>query len=885
MTIPFLCQRCSARLPRSSFRLLRLNKSPLHTKVIPAEPPYDAVILPTLPESSRSQYPDAIIKENNGDGSPALLAALVPSQGQGDETNNTTLRWTGVIRKFIPRRTPVVEQLASLPLANTARELKAKILSARGDYVLFREDLSALYGLSHQEARHAVGQLERLLWGHQDIEVAAQQLDQYLAWKKDFAAVLQNLVSASSVLEDTPSISDAKPETPSHGNVLASMRSAWQRLDEARRQRLWPQIVLSVADSEPHILSNLIQFTFEPSWSPSYVIEDMLYILFRRRQLALQKGAHDDSQRIQQEITGITTFVLSKCPPRYLALEQSVLCSTFPSLSTSELIRRYELLKIIEHPLHVNTLLHVASRLAKGYNTKKYAVDILRVLTSMTGFDINSPAAASVCTSLLTLNESEPLPDEQAAPDLLFEFLLKQGFSPNLLVFSALMRNFCIRGHLDTAWKIFDLMLQRGLEPDHHVYSILLNGSKHDLDSTALGHIFNIITSRSAWAPVLLNDFLGFLFQENESQMEQRRRQRKKVNNAWRPMVELYAKFYDLAPLQKFVFFPLENLLGTTRVPKYSAPSIRMAESLMPQPDHMIMQPDSITLSLMIGAHMRSLNTPKYAIRYYISFFNLVNRQDPTALSIVTNHGTLMFDIFLRTFLQFRETIGFAIEQVQKSIDAAKREKARHGRNLHHPPPSIYTWTILLNGLKNHNDTRGAVAVFDMMTNIGAVQPTLPTWNALIQAFARAGNVNGVVKAIWSLEKAGFQPDDQTIKAVSMLPKPLKEQAIVQLEEIRKAPGDFSNMKAPSRDSATNSGVPKAKESQFSSSDPIQRPRPVIAKTLSALAQQHERLDLAMIDPGSGKRQAIRQSRVWIGQSSLPSEPLHDYTVNVPLEV
>ncbi|KAI1355196.1 hypothetical protein F5Y01DRAFT_200679 [Xylaria sp. FL0043] len=874
MTIPFICQKCTARLARSSFGSPRFNKSALHTRVIPAQPQFDVVALPKprsreIPESSQPRHPDEIV-ESGEDGSPTSLAALTPSQGQNDVIDDGTLGWTSAIRKFIPRRTPAVEQLASLPLADTVRELKARILGARGDYVLFCEDLSVLYGLSHQEARHAVGQLERLLWGHLDMEVAALRLDQYLTWKKDFAAVLRNAVSALSAQGDAPN-SDAKSETASHENVPASMRSAWQRLDETSRERLWPQIVLSVADSEPHILSSLVQLTFNPSWCPSYVVEDMLYVLFRRHQLALQRGAHDDSNRLQQEITAITTLVLSKCPPRYLALEQCVLLSTLHSLSTLELIRRYELLKSIEHPFHANTLLHVASRFAKGHDTKQYAVDILRVLKSMPGFDINSPAAASVCTSLLTLNETEPLPDQKAAPDLLFEFLLNGGLSPNIVILSALMRNFCIRGHLDTAWKVFDLMLQYRLEPDLHVYSILLNGSKQDLDTTSLEHIFNIITSDNAWSPVLLNDFLDFLFQENESQIERRRRQRKKANNAWRPMLELYAKFYDLAPLQKFVLFPLENLVGTWGVqPRYSTPSTRMAESLMPQPDHKLAQPNSITLSLMIGAHMRSLYTPKYAVRYYTSFFNMVKRRDPTALSLVTNHGTLMFDIFLRTLLQFRDTIGFAIEEVQKSIDAAKREKARLGRNLYHHPPSIHTWTILLNGLKNHNDTRGVVAVFDMMTNIGGVQPKLPTFNSLIQAFARAGNVNGAVKAIMSLEKAGFQPDDETIKAVSMLPKPLKEQVIVRLEEIRKTPGRFSNIKPLSRDSGVNPIAPETKERQVSPNDPVQRARPVVPKTLSALAQQYGRLDLQMIDGRNKRRQAIRRLRISTAPSSLP---------------
>ncbi|GAW18525.1 hypothetical protein ANO14919_080010 [Xylariales sp. No.14919] len=853
MPTPFICRKCTARLAKSVFRSLRLSQSPLHTRTIPSERPSHVLVPPAEhdPESSQSRRPGATHK------------------GKHDRADEILVYWQGEIGKFVPRRTPAVKRLATLP-TNSLRELKAKIIAARGDYVLFHDDLASLCGLSDREARHAVGQLERLLWGHLEIEVTAQRLDQYLTWKKDFSATLKNVLTALSTQGDGSAIDDDVFEMTLYESEWLSMRTAWQRLPREKRERLWPRMMLSAAKSEPHILLTLIQSTFDPSWCPSYVVEDILYFLFCR-QLALEKsgpkgapkGAPDSRLQTQEVSEVMADVILNKCPPRYLALEQVVLVSTFSSLSTPELLQRYELLKTLEHPFHANTLLHLASRFAKGYDTKLHAADIIRILTDMPKFDLNTPAAASVCTTLLTINEHDPLPDPQVAPDLLFEFLLKRGLSPNLLGLSALMRNFCIRGHLDTAWKIFDLMLQYGLEPDQHVYSILLNGSTQNFDSVSFEQIFNIITSRTAWSPVLLNDFLGLLFRENESQLERRRRQRKKANNAWRPMLDLYAKFYDLAPLQKFTLFSLENLVGARSLhPNYSTPSTRLAESLMPQPENRLMQPDTITLSLMIGAHMRSLLTPKYAIRYYKCFVNLVNRKDPTALSLLDNHGTLIFDIYLRTLMQFRETTGFAMRELLKKINAAEREREQHGRNRLHHPPSVHTWTIALNGLKNHNDTRGAVGILDMMTNIGGIRPNLATWNAVIQAFARTRNVGGAVKAVWSLEKAGFQPDDRTIKAFSMLPRELREHAIAQLEDLRKAPGSFPNAKAPP-DSATNPTAPTMKGMhQFSSNDPNQRSKPVIPKTLKALIRQRGKPDIQAIESRSKRRRTLRESRI-----------------------
>ncbi|KAI0552004.1 hypothetical protein F4679DRAFT_537259 [Xylaria curta] len=877
MPTPFVCRKCTARLATSAFGLFGPNRSRLHTTAISVERPSHAVVLPARYDhvqessSSPSEYPGEALDTHEGDYSSEPLNSSAPRQGQDHEISETIVSWNGELVKFAPKTGLVIKRLAGLSPPENARQLKAKILCASGEYKLLRRDLAEFYGLSPSEANHAVGQLERLLWGHPKIQSASPRLDQYHAWKKDFSAVLQNPVVASSVGANNSSTTVTKSGTTSQKSETVSMKTAWQRLDRDRRQRLWPTMILSTLESEPHTLSTLMQSTFDPSWCPSYVVEDVLYLLFRRHQQALREGGQSECSQFQQAIETIASFVLGSCSPRYLVLEQTVLHFILSPLPTSELAARYQLLQTIEHPLSINTLLHVASRFAKGFDTKTYAVDILRILIGMPGFDLNTPAAASVCTSLLALNENEPLPNEQAAPDALFEFLIEHGLRPNLLELSALMRNFCIRGHIDTAWKIFELMLQHGLEPDHHVYSILLNASKRNHDTASLQQIFNIITSRNAWSTILLNDFLDLLYRENESQLNRRRRQRKKGNNAWRSMLRLYAKFFNLAPLQKFTLFPLENMLGAWSAQlKHHTISTRLAESLILQPDNRLLQPDSTTLCLMLSAHMRSIMTPKYAIRYYNHFFRLVNRKDPAALNLLADQGTLAVDMLLRTLMQFRSTTSFAIRRLQKMIDAAQQEKAKYGRHLYHHPPSIHTWTIMLNGLKNHNDMHGVIALLDMMTNIGRIRPTLPTWNAVIQGFARTRNVSGAVKAIWSLEKAGLHPNDRTVKALRMFPRPLMEQVITRLEQMRKPPERLQGTKALPLNPLAKPITSKTKEAQsFSSNVPIHQIK--LPKALDKLAEQREQLNSERFIPRRTRRYLSKQSRIPTEvNSSLP---------------
>lgn len=837
------------------------NQPLLPNRIIPAERSWNTLIPPTrhrlgpTREFSQSKRPSAVAERKSSDIPTASYLLHTPSnsptssEGQDGKTSVTTperpvrskgprtnaraiaarvaraRRLRTTVKKIVRVIGPNVNALAAFPLARSARNLKGSILGTRADYRrirksrtavaihglshsdtrgvyrTIREDLAAVYGLSHFEARHAEGQIRRLLRGNMEKEMAASQVDRYLVWKKAFASVLRNVATASPDEESEPSTDGTGSETVSDESRTELMRTAWQRSDRNRRERRWPQMLLSALKSEPHILPTLVQATFDPSWCPSYVVEDILYVLLRRHQAVLRNSALGNCGRIGQDLEAIAAFVLEKSPSGYLVLEQPVLQLMFSSLPASELSRRFQLLRSIKHPLHVNTLLHVASHSAKSFNTKEHAKEILRILTDTPGFDINAPAPASVCTSLLTLNENEPLPSEEAAPDLLFQFLLERGLRPNLIGLSALMRNFCVRGRLDTAWKIFDLMLQYRLEPDQHVYSILLNASKIHLDSDSLARIFSIISSRNEWSPILLNDFLDLLFRENEGQVERRRRQRKTANNSWAVLFQLYAKFFDLAPLQKFTLFPLEDLVGRRAVrPKYATFATGLAESLMPQPETMLMQPDTTTVCLMIAAQIRSQPTPIRVVRNYLHFCSLVNKRDPTALGLLATHGTLVYDIYIRALMSFQNTIHFALRIAQDMIEAANKERAQDGRNLHYHPPSVYTWTIILNGFKNHRDLRSVVSVLDVMVSTHNVEPTLATWNALIQSFARAGNVNGVVKAIQSLEEAGLESDHRTTEAFSMLPKSEHRRALAELDIMREAPEQYLKAKAPTWD-------------------------------------------------------------------------------------
>ncbi|ORY59565.1 uncharacterized protein BCR38DRAFT_351128 [Pseudomassariella vexata] len=571
------------------------------------------------------------------------------------------------------------------------------------------------------------------------------------------------------------------------------MRTAWLQLDEVLRQKLWPRMMLAALDSSSAVFSAFVQATYDPSWSPIYVVEDIVRLIMLRVRLF---GSAEQAAE-KQELVDTAVFLLQLVPPKNLALEQDII-GRIVSLSTID--RATDLFNYLEtHDYRFNsqTLLQFASRFAKSNEHKVIAAENLCYAARHRDFDINSPSAASVCTSLLTIEKGHPFPDGAAAPDELFKILLEAGFQPNLFTMTALMRNFCVRGHLKTAWTIFDLLLERGIEPDAHVYSILLKASKKELDISSIRLIMSTVHSKKLWSPIILNDFLDILYMHKERMAEPNsegifpfgRRQRK-TNNAFRPMLQVYAKFFRLAPLQKFWPFPLEDRLswmGAEPGQKFATPITELAAALMPQPDHLLIEPDTITLTLMLAANIRSLDQPDAMLRTYNRFLNMLDARDPLALQLIERHGTLVYDIFLRGLLQFRKCLDPAVRLVKRMLQLSKDEHLEHGKIIRHPPPSVHTWTIMVNGFKNHKLPHGAVSMIRLMMTHG-MQPNLHTWNALIAAFARAGNARGAVKAMRYLEASGLQPDQHTLDAFGHLRRRARQHAVALLEASRKEP-------------------------------------------------------------------------------------------------
>lgn len=759
MSTPFICRQCIARFTQSRIVQLRPKRFQLHTQASSssASQPTWASFTQRLDSSLEHDETNSRLSQP-----PKLLLGPFASQVPGLESGRGR---EPRLRKYIPRRRSETAWRAHLHRPTTSRRLKLKVLKSRGNFMFIRDDVSYMFGLTNYNARHAVNQLGRLLGGRDSGQEAGEELDRYDDWKRNLPELLEVIQkSQPTPNDDENSIqSDVKKD-----NTIQSweiVRGSWSELSNDRRKTIWQGYVASLFRSTPAKVPSFVQETFQPEWCPSYVIEDTIYLLLRN-----VEGMRDGGRK-RREVANLIFFLLQKAPPKYLILDQWAIWKATSLIRTSRMFELYEALRKLEHPLRQNTLLHFASRLAVRSRYKAQATDVIRFLSTMPGFDINAPAPSSVCTTLFTMKKGDNVADEDAAPDELFKALLDLGFRPSLLGLSALMRNFCVRGRIDVAWKIFNSLLEAGIEPDAHVFSILLNGAKKAFDMESFQRDVDMIEATKGWTPVLLNDFLDFIYQIDETKDEIRRDQRKRLGvRAWRLMVQLYTKFFHRAPYQRITDFPLddlfENISDTT--PPHLQEISRMVTNLAQRPDDMLMQPDSLTLQIMLKAHYWSIRDPKALLIYYKKFMTAFAWRDPIVTNLIEERGHAVHDILLKSLLQFEKTFNTGIEMMNRRVEYAWMEKKKHEKNTFHPPATVHTYTILMNGYRDHKQYEGVIRTLNSMVKAG-ITPTMATWNTVIGSLLETGSIGRAVRVIEHINRIGLQPDKDTIEEVTSL--------------------------------------------------------------------------------------------------------------------
>jgi pentatricopeptide repeat protein len=598
--------------------------------------------------------------------------------------------------------------------------------------------------------------------------------------------------------------------------TVEEMRSWWLAIPKAKRETGWPVLMLAAMTYHPGRVAQMLEATLDPSVTPSWAVADVFCFITKWSSTL----PHDRQREQQAALPGLLLHLLGNSPPRHFQLQQWVLGRILSVCEPGSAAEIWKALRQYEHSLHWNTKLKLASIIAKDGKGRLAALQLFEEVLKGGGVDINDHRCAALASTLFTppprtRGGGRGSPVEAQLVAEAFERIVGIGVSLNVVTYTAMIRTLCLTDQLNTAWKVYDIMRDQGTEMDPHVFSILLNGAKRAgcLDST-----IRVIEDASADAlrtPHVWTDLIDTILKTATEETRSRSPEGPVAIPAFYSMLLVYAKFFKLEPLQRLIPLDLGNYLAEgdrdSRSDdwQWKAKLGLLIDELPAFPPNELAEPDVQALGLMLIGYVRSFAAASPVMSFYSHFRNLLRNRDPVAIALV-GHSTLPYDTIIEALTyhvgMLRVVIDITNDMLQNATDSAAALKGLaagadqennadatptatvHTHNpetstnapFYHPPPSVYTWSILVNAFIQQRRPYRAARLLDIMRTHG-VEPNLVTYNMLISGFARVQDAGAVLRALQRVDEKGHHPDSFTFRGLAKLADP--EPALAHLEQ------------------------------------------------------------------------------------------------------
>jgi pentatricopeptide repeat protein len=581
-----------------------------------------------------------------------------------------------------------------------------------------------------------------------------------------------------------------------------AMAAAWQTLDPDRRARIWPNVMSSALGSCPENALEVLRATLDPL-PPGYAVQDIIQFL------AVWQNVHQPSEpgrqadRLANTVTDLLALYHDREDTR-LVFRQSVFYQVISTIDISKLHDLYSKFMAYNHKLHPNTLLHLASRLAKDPAHRDDALRIATAMADVGAVDLAMPSWASLCTTILS---SKPQQDEQEATPWTveaFETLLRSGLTPNLINFTALIRSLCAAGRLDTAWAVVGIMDSHKIEPDAVLVSTLLEGGRQASSVPNIERSTKMAVDCGVLDVPFLNGLLSCVYDFSVVASARPSANAPRIVPAFFPMLYYYSRVFHMEPLQHLIPVDLAafakpgpSIRQHWERPSRLFPALELAVAAVPEKLH----PTGTTLALMYIAYVRSLSKASSVLSLYSYIRQLIARGDKVYATFVREKGTLLHDVVIARLCEHPGMLRAALDVIGDMLKAKKAQQAASPAPVpaaapgarvdvlgalaaqadapSHPAPSMYTWSILLHGFMAARETASGERIVSMMRENG-MQPTLVTWNTLLSGYVRVQNASKVMATLRGIEERGLQADEYTTRAFAKVAR--KESVLREIE-------------------------------------------------------------------------------------------------------
>ncbi|KAK0635633.1 hypothetical protein B0T17DRAFT_466246, partial [Bombardia bombarda] len=572
---------------------------------------------------------------------------------------------------------------------------------------------------------------------------------------------------------------------------VEAMRTKWQLRSLEDRELNWHHVMRVALQYAPERAHQVLEATFEVGVSMPYAIMDSM-VFFHNWASILPV---ERRPQYETELHGLVFHMLRNSPRRYINLYQNTIFRLIKSIDPRGAAELFRMLHDC-HFISRFTRLQFISKLAKDTRCKMLALEILRDMVHAGRLKVHDRIAVTLYTSIMSFPRKS-LEDRNNAElsTQLYEGILELGLTPNLAHYTTIILNMFRAGQSRTAWHIYSLMREQGIEPDAHLHSVLLTGSKRATTLESIDRIIREVAESKHGDAVIWNDLLHSILLVAIAESKAQQVKPPRVITAFPFMLQAYAKFFDLEPLNRLTPTDLGRHLQDARDVaeanrgqwEWLSDATSLLRAVPDSPTQDLLKPNLDTLLIMLVGYIKGITKAYNIIAFYSHFRQLLKSGDPVAVQFVREKGTILYDMVIKAIMEWPGMLRVSLDVISDMLKdaAAASAAAAAGEDPdsvpRHPAPSVYTWSILLNGFMYHRQHKQGERIIQMMREHG-ISPNIVTWNTLAAGYARDQNPAKTVSALHRLERYGHTPTDFTSRAFSYLAD--RERGLQMLEEM-----------------------------------------------------------------------------------------------------
>ncbi|KAF7924786.1 hypothetical protein BELL_0093g00220 [Botrytis elliptica] len=597
---------------------------------------------------------------------------------------------------------------------------------------------------------------------------------------------------------------------------VAALAVIWRRVPTEIRSHVWEELMLTAMDQYPASTLKLLLATYQaPFFPPGWAANDCLdfavshYFGSQEHKPTPESFTAEDLRQIFESVQYLQLRGL-RLSARSIYLLQLM-------MNDQEFKTFYHILTGTRQHLTGKTLLRFAYRFARSRQTDM-AFQVLQQATRQ-GIDLNLGRWPQICNVLLTGRYRDY--DAHVTDTELFDFMLHHGLKPGIVTYNILIQNSLQAGDHLTAWQIYDMMIENRVMADAYTYSIMLNDAKIRGDDVAVEKLAHWMSEDNVRNSYTVTDILDTIFRLHRREYFKRApSERRSLPTPFSQMLPIYTKNFEVEPLAQLIprfhenFLDLGSMnpddgvddihhdiqgrveedthhpdLSVTNQPETAIPPLESAA------EDALLEPNYVTLIVMLKSYIGSVRNYKALLRFYNHFKALIAARDPIVAPLLVkaqiyNHllvGLGHLDAPMHDCLKIvadmqaphsKPRNSVTESEIDQSLDEddvtavsssseesdidSESDDASFDANddtFQPPPPSLHTWTTLLNVFMQRHQPRAAEKVLQIMIEKEGLEPNQATWNALTMGYMRLQDPQMTADALIRTKRAGFIVD------------------------------------------------------------------------------------------------------------------------------